>query len=240
MNAIDIVCLIIILFLMLLGLWHGFFRGIFRLIAWAAGIVGAYFACDLLSDFVSSTLQASAFSTKLVCMCIGFLVPFLLFLFVGRFLQHITENTTVGKADRILGGIFGVIKALLICFVLLTILHLFPFGGIIPETRDTAFAYDAYKASLELMGYSSKPVNLLDVAEKKANEITKSITDKAAEKANEVVDDVAEKASEKATEVVKETAKDAADKAAEVAKESVKDAVDSLKSTAKEAKEAAK
>lgn len=236
MNAIDIVCLIIILFLMLLGLWHGFFRGIFRLIAWAAGIVGAYFACDLLSDFVSSTLQASAFSTKLVCMCIGFLVPFLLFLFVGRFLQHITENTTVGKADRILGGIFGVIKALLICFVLLTILHLFPFGGIIPETRDTAFAYDAYKASLELMGYSSKPVNLLDVAEKKANEITKSITDKAAEKANEVVNDVAEKASEKATEVVK----NAADKATETAKESVKDAVDSLKSTAKEAKEAAK
>ena len=236
MNAIDIVCLIIILFLMLLGLWHGFFRGIFRLIAWAAGIVGAYFACDLLSDFVSSTLQASAFSTKLVCMCIGFLVPFLLFLFVGRFLQHITENTTVGKADRILGGIFGVIKALLICFVLLTILHLFPFGGIIPETRDTAFAYDAYKATLELMGYSSKPVNLLDVAEKKANEITKSITDKAAEKASEA----AKNAADKATEVVKESAKEAADKAAEVAKESVKDAVDSLKSTAKEAKEAAK
>ena len=225
MNAIDIVCLVIILFLMLLGLWYGFFRGLFRLIAWAAGIVGAYFACDLLSDFVSNTLQASAFSTKLVCMCIGFLVPFLLFLFVGRFLQHITENTTVGKADRILGGIFGVIKALLICFVLLTILHLFPFGGIIPETRDSAFAYDAYKATLELMGYSSKPVNLLDVAEKKANEITKSITDKAAEKASEAAKEAANKASE--------AAKEATDKATEAAKESVKDAVDSLKSATK-------
>lgn len=226
MNAIDIVCLVIILFLMLLGLWYGFFRGLFRLIAWAAGIVGAYFACDLLSDFVSNTLQASAFSTKLVCMCIGFLVPFLLFLFVGRFLQHITENTTVGKADRILGGIFGVIKALLICFVLLTILHLFPFGGIIPETRDSAFAYDAYKATLELMGYSSKPVNLLDVAEKKANEITKSITDKAAEKASEAAKEAANKASE--------AAKEATDKATEAAKESVKDAVDSLKSATKD------
>ena len=226
MNAIDIVCLVIILFLMLLGLWYGFFRGLFRLIAWAAGIVGAYLACDLLSDFVSNTLQASAFSTKLVCMCIGFLVPFLLFLFVGRFLQHITENTTVGKADRILGGIFGVIKALLICFVLLTILHLFPFGGIIPETRDSAFAYDAYKATLELMGYSSKPVNLLDVAEKKANEITKSITDKAAEKASEAAKEAANKASE--------AAKEATDKATEAAKESVKDAVDSLKSATKD------
>lgn len=225
MNAIDIICLVIILFLMLLGLWQGFFRGIFRLVAWAGGIVGAYFACDLLSDFISNTLQASAFSTKLVCMCIGFLVPFLLFLFIGRLLNHLTEGTTVGRVDRILGGIFGVIKALLICFVLLTILHLFPFGGIIPETRDTAFAYDAYKGTLELMGYSSQPVNLLEVAEQKASEITKSITDKAAEKTSEVVSDVADKAAEKATEVVKE---------------SVKDAVDSLKNAAIDAKEAAK
>lgn len=225
MNAIDIICLVIILFLMLLGLWQGFFRGIFRLVAWAGGIVGAYFACDLLSDFISSTLQASAFSTKLVCMCIGFLVPFLLFLFIGRLLNHLTEGTTVGRVDRILGGIFGVIKALLICFVLLTILHLFPFGGIIPETRDTAFAYDAYKGTLELMGYSSQPVNLLEVAEQKASEITKSITDKAAEKTSEVVNEVADKAAEKATEVVKE---------------SVKDAVDSLKNAAIDAKEAAK
>ena len=114
----------------------------------------------------------------------------------------------------------------IICFVLLTILHLFPFGGIIPETRDTAFAYDAYKASLELLGYSSKPVNLLDVAEKKANEITKSITDKATEKASEA----AKEAADKATEVVKESAKEAT----EVAKESVKDAVDSLKNATKE------
>ena len=146
------------------------------------------------------------------------MVPFLFFLFVGHFLQHITEGTTVGKADRILGGIFGVIKALLICFVLLTILHLFPFGGIIPETRDNAFAYDAYKATLELMGYSSEPVDLLEVAEKKASEVVKNATDKAAEKAAEAAKDAADKAVEKATEAAKETVKGA-----------VSNAVDTLK-----------
>jgi membrane protein required for colicin V production len=151
-------------------------------------------------------------------MCIGFLVPFLFFLFVGHFLQHITEGTKVGKADRILGGIFGVIKALLICFVLLTILHLFPFGGIVPETRDNAFAYDAYKATLELMGYSSEPVDLLEVAEKKASEVVKNATDKAAGKAAEAAKDVADKAVEKATEAAKETVKGA-----------VSNAVDTLK-----------
>ena len=216
MNAIDIVSLVIILFLMLLGLWHGFFRGIFRLVAWAAGIAGAYFSCGLLADFISRTLQASAFSTKLVCMCIGFLVPFLLFLFIGHFLQRITEGTTIGKADRIVGGIFGVVKALLICFVLLTVLHLFPFGGIIPETRDNSFAYSAYKATIEMMGYSSEPVDLLDVAEKKASEIVNNAADKAAEKAaekaSEVVKDATDKAVDAAKDAVENAAKDAAQK----------------------------
>ena len=225
MNAIDIVCLVIILLLMLLGLWHGFFRGIFRLIAWVAGIAGAYFACGLLANFISGLLQTSAFSTKLVCMCIGFLVPFLVFLFIGHFLQRITQGTTVGKADRVLGGIFGVIKALLICFVLLSILHLLPFGGIIPETRDNAFAYDAYKGTLELMGYSSEPVDLLDVAEKKASEIVNNAADKAAEKAAEA----AKEASDKVVDAAKDAAKDAADKAVDAAKGAVSNAVDSLK-----------
>ena len=119
----------------------------------------------------------------------------------------------MGKADRVLGGIFGVIKALLICFVLLTILHLFPFGGIIPETRDNAFAYSAYKATIEMMGYSSAPVDILDVAEKKASEVVKNATDKAAEKAAEKASEVVKEATDKAVDAAKGAAKDAAQKA---------------------------
>ena len=63
MNSIDIVCLVLIIFFMLIGIWHGFLRGIFRLLAWAAAIAGAYFANNLLSDTISSTLQTSTFST---------------------------------------------------------------------------------------------------------------------------------------------------------------------------------
>jgi membrane protein required for colicin V production len=114
---------------------------------------------------------------------------------------------------------------LLICFVLLSILHLLPFGGIIPETRDNAFAYDAYKGTLELMGYSSEPVDLLDVAEKKASEIVNNAADKAAEKAAEA----AKEASDKVVDAAKDAAKDAADKAVDAAKGAVSNAVDSLK-----------
>jgi membrane protein required for colicin V production len=129
-------------------------------------------------------------------------------------------GTVAGRADRILGGIFGIIKAILICFVLLTILHILPFGGVVEETRNDAVAYAAYKGTLETMGYSSDPIDLVGVAERKATEFTKNMANKAAEKTNEAV----KEATEKATEAAKEAAKEATDKAVDAAKEAAKEA----------------
>ena len=227
MNAIDIICLVIILLFTLLGLWHGLLRGIFRLLAWAAAIAGAYFANSLLSEKVAEFLETSDFSATLVCICIGFLVPFLGFLFISHVINKSISGTAAGKADRILGGVFGAIKAILICFVILTIL---PFGGVLHEKRDNALAYSTYKCALKLFGYSTEPVDLVGVAERKASEFTKSLTDRAAEKANEV----AKEATEKATEAAKDAIKEATDKAAESAKEAAKDAIEKAAETASE------
>lgn len=222
MNAIDIICLVIILLFTLLGLWHGLLRGIFRLLAWAAAIAGAYFANSFLSEYVAEFLETNSFSATLVCICIGFLVPFLGFLFISHVINKSISGTAAGKADRILGGVFGAIKAILICFVLLTILHILPFGGVLHEKRDNALAYSTYKCALKLFGYSTEPVDLVGVAERKASEFTKSLTDRAAEKANEV----AKEATEKATEAAKDAIKEATDKAAESAKDAAKEALD--------------
>lgn len=216
MNSIDIVCLIIILFFTLIGVWHGFLRGIFRLLAWALGIAGAYFVNSHFASTISESLQTSSFSTTLVCICLGFLIPFLSLLFISHIVNKAITGTVAGKADRILGGVFGVIKALLICFVLLTILHILPFGGVVQETRDDAIAYSAYKGTLETMGYSSEPLDLVGVAERKATEFTKNMANKATEKAAEV-----------AKEKVNEAIQEASEKAADAAKESVQKALDS-------------
>ncbi|WP_298770386.1 CvpA family protein [uncultured Fibrobacter sp.] len=233
MNAIDIVSLILILILMLLGLWRGFLHGIFRLLAWACAIMGAYFAQKLLADFISGLLETSSFSTTLVCICIGFLVPFLVVSFIGHLVSKYTKDTVVGKVDRILGGIFGVIKALLIIFVLLTILHILPFGGIVHETRDASVSYTAYKGTLEMMGYSSEPVDLVGVAERKASAFTKNLTEKASEKAEAVAKDAADKAADAAKEAVI----DAAGKAVAKAKGTAAASIDTA--TAKEVKDKA-
>ena len=158
------------------------------------------------------------------------MVPFLGFLFISHVINKSISGTAAGKADRILGGVFGAIKAILICFVILTILHILPFGGVLHEKRDNALAYSTYKCALKLFGYSTEPVDLVGVAERKASEFTKSLTDRAAEKANEV----AKEATEKATEAAKDAIKEATDKAAESAKEAAKDAIEKAAETASE------
>ncbi len=217
MNTIDIVCLAFITLMILIGVWHGLFRGIFRLLAWAAAIAGAYFANKLFAVSVADSLSCSGFSASLICLCVGFLIPFLALLFAGHVGNKFISDTIVSKVDRILGAIFGAIKAVMIIFVVLTVMHVLPFGGVIKETRDTAVAYSLYKGTLETLGYSSDPIDLVDVAEKKATEITKTMTDKAAEKASEV----AKEAADKATEAAKEAVSKAADEAKEAAKTAV-------------------
>lgn len=227
MNTIDIVCLALMTFLALIGVWHGLLRGIFRLIAWATAVVGAYIANANFAETVANSLGCSSFSATIVCLCIGFLVPFLLFLFIGHVVNRAVSDTVVSKVDRILGALFGIVKAVLILFVLLTIMHVLPFGGVIKETRDTAVAYKLYQSTLETLGYSSDPIDLVDVAEKKATEFTKNITDKAAEKATEVASEAASRAAT--------AAKDAADKALEEAKDAAKAAVDQTQKKAADA-----
>ncbi|MCQ2092094.1 MAG: CvpA family protein [Fibrobacter sp.] len=222
MNTIDIVSLVLIILLALIGVWHGLLRGIFRLIAWATAVVGAYLANSLFANSVIENLGCSSFSATIVCLCVGFLVPFLLFLFIGHVVNRAVSETIVSKLDRTLGALFGVVKAVLILTVLLTIMHVLPFGGVIQETRDNSVSYSLYKNGLEAMGLSSEPIDLVDVAEKKASEITKKITDKASEKATEV----AKEAADKATEAAKEAAAKAVDEAKDAAKTAVKTAAD--------------
>lgn len=212
MNTIDIISLVFIALLILLGIWHGLLRGIFRLAAWAAAIAGAYFANKFFADSVAG-FGFSEFSSSIVCICAGFLIPFLSLLFASHMINKAMSDTVAGKVDRVLGGIFGLIKAILILFVMLSILHVMPFGGVVESTRNDATAYALYKSTLESLGYSSEPVDLVGAAERKASEITENLVNKASEKAEEVAKEKVEKATDVAKDAAKEAAKAAAVKA---------------------------
>jgi membrane protein required for colicin V production len=240
MNWIDIACAACLLIFGVIGLWRGLLGSIFRLCAWVAAIAGAYFSQSLFCYFVMQNFEFSEFTARLICISIGFLIPFLLFSFIGHIVGDSIKNTIVGKTNHILGALFGLIKAALVCFVLLFILHLLPVQGNLKDMRDNAIAYSVYKSSLESFGYSSDEVNLRKMAKEKASELTKTITDKAKGTPEEAADSLKSAAKEAATEVsnkVSETAtkaKDAAIAAKDAAVKSLeKSKTDSTKKTKK-------
>ena len=240
MNWIDIACAACLLIFGVIGLWRGLLGSVFRLCGWVAAILGAYFSQDLFSSFVIQNFVFSEFTARLICISVGFLIPFLLFSLIGHIVGDSIKNTIVGKTNRILGLAFGLLKASLICFVLLFILHLLPVQGNLKDMRDNAVAYSIYKSTLESFGYSSDEVNLRKMAKEKASELTKTITDKAKGSTEETADSLKNAATETANEVankVSETAakaKDAAIAAKDAAVKSLeKSKTDSTKKTRK-------
>jgi len=229
MTWIDIVCLVCIVLFTLLGLWKGMLKSIFRLCAWAGGIFGAYVSQGLLANTIATNLELSPFSVRLVCICIGFLVPFLAFLFMGRLANKAVAGTAVSKLNRGLGAFLGAIKAYVVCFVFLSILHILPVTGSFKDSRDNSGAYSMYKWNLEVMGFSSEEVDLVGMAEKKATELSKEITDKAVEKAKEEATQAAEAVKDsiaQAAEAAKAAADSAAKKAAKKARKKAKRIID--------------
>ena len=240
---IDIVCCVIIVLLALLGLWRGFLKSIFKLCAWIAALLGAYFATGFIGDFIASNLEINGLTVKIICICIGFLVPFLLFSFIGHILNNAVKDSAISGVNRILGAVFGVAKALIICFLFLSVIHLIPASGDLKQARNDAISYSAYKWSLEVMGFSSEEIDIIDMAEKKATEMADSAVEaskeavekeaaKAVDNAKQAAKDAAIKAVEGTTDVAKDAVEKTSDKATGAA-EKVKDVKDSAQTTEK-------
>ena len=166
-------------------------------------------ACVQRTRFMARTFEQRVQAMWVDCRYFGCLLcpRFILRFFCAEFCLWRIRSTPHLYVHR---------KASLICFILLTILHLLPVEGNLKNTRNNAVSYSVYKSSLEAMGYSSDEVNLRQMAKEKASELTKTITDKAkgtteeaADSAKAAVKNAADSVATKVTETA-EKAKDAA------------------------------
>ena len=232
MNWIDIASLVIILSFALVGLYRGFLRSVFRVVAWLVGIAGAYFSHLFLSDFVIENFDMSSLAVKPICLIIGFVVPFTLAQLAGHFLHTAVSHTIISKPNRLFGACFGALKGAIVCFILLTIIHFLPLkDGDFNDMRNEAVDYDTYKSSLEFMGYPTERKEIIKKAEKKAEAFADKVSDKAMDGAEAIADkakDAAVDAAGKTIDKISETATQAV-LGKEKATESVASKADSVK-----------
>ena len=112
MAWIDVVIIVIVIGLIIHGIATGLIRGAFDI----AGIIFGY----VLAVSYSATVRLP----QLLAFLIIFVVVLIAFSITGRFVSKIIHITPLGYVDRILGGVLGFAKGVIICFVLLIVVML--------------------------------------------------------------------------------------------------------------------
>jgi membrane protein required for colicin V production len=116
MNWLDYILLAIIVVTAVVGIVKGFVRQVIGLVAVIVGLVLAVVYYEQTA-YVFMTFVKS----RLVSNFLGFLLIFVVVLVAGSILGHLLTKAMVGPlafANRLFGGIFGLVKAVLICGIL--------------------------------------------------------------------------------------------------------------------------
>lgn len=202
MNWIDLFCLAFLALFFCLGLWSGFIKSLCHIAAWGGGAAGAYFAYDWFGTFIRANIHVEETTLKIFCLILGFVIPFLFLLLLGRLLTYWIKSTSLGTINRLAGGLLGVLKAGILCLLLLTLLHLLPLSGDLRKMRNEAIAYDYYRSLLTLADYESDADKLHHSLAQKVKDTAQKATQNALKKAEqnalEAKENVVESVSEKA------------------------------------------
>ena len=123
METIDIIIAIPLLFGLVRGLMRGFIIEIASLVALILGVFGAihfsFYAEDLLkenADLEGNTLSLAAFALTFIAIVIAIHLG-------ARFLQKILQMAALGIVNRIAGGVFGLVKWVLMLSYILVFLN---------------------------------------------------------------------------------------------------------------------
>lgn len=114
MNTIDIVISVILLFGLIKGYIKGIFIEITSLVGLILGVYGAIHFSFYLSNILKSRVDWDESMIQIVAFAGTFLIILMALIFLGKALTKIAETASLGIFNKMLGGIFGILKYALI------------------------------------------------------------------------------------------------------------------------------
>jgi membrane protein required for colicin V production len=122
MNTFDIIIATLLLFGFIRGVFKGLFVEIASLVALIGGVYGAMHFSFYASDFLKKQLDWGTHYISLAAFALTFIGIVVIVSLAGKILTKIASFAALGILNKILGGIFGLLK---IAFILSVVLSFF-------------------------------------------------------------------------------------------------------------------
>ncbi|MBL6975376.1 MAG: CvpA family protein [Deltaproteobacteria bacterium] len=121
---VDLAVLLIIVLFALLGLTSGLLMQVLRLVAAVVGVVVALEFSGVAMEAWPSLLSGQPGFREMLFPAVLFMVVYLLLTLLARLVVGLlrTASTTLSAADRLLGGVAGLIKGAVLCYFLIVVL----------------------------------------------------------------------------------------------------------------------
>jgi len=119
MNTVDIILSLVLLY----GLVRGFFRGLLAelasLIGIVAGIYGAVHFSHFLGNILANYVEWEVQYINLISFAITFVLIVFIISLAGKMLTKIAAFAALGIVNKLLGGVFGLIKSAFMASVII-------------------------------------------------------------------------------------------------------------------------
>lgn len=110
MNVFDVVITVFLLFGFIRGLMKGLFIEVASLVALIGGVWGSIHFSYFIGDFLKESVSWSEKKIALAAFAITFILIIIVVSLLGRFLTKLADLAALGMVNKILGGLFGLLK----------------------------------------------------------------------------------------------------------------------------------
>jgi uncharacterized membrane protein required for colicin V production len=125
MHTIDIILSVIGVIFVIIGIKRGLSGELIRIIAMVAGFIGAFIYYSDVTVYLSS-LKIPLAVKNAISFFLIYAVIVLLILIIGWIIKKIINMTVLGWADRALGAVVGIFKAMIVAWILCLAISSFP------------------------------------------------------------------------------------------------------------------
>ena len=142
MNYLDIIIAIILFLFGWKGLRKGLIIEVVTLLAFGVGIYGAMHFSDFTAAHLQDFMEIKPQYLNTIAFVLTFIILVVLVNLIGRLVSKWVKSMNLGFFDKLGGFLFGIIKGVLLCSVLLMVLNNFQLLGVVkPEVKEKSKLY---------------------------------------------------------------------------------------------------